>query len=129
MSFDPMAAAIDWLDAYRSSDLEFLLSMFADDAVVQCGCCAMTTICLLNPEIPGLRGVGSGGSSALGQRDLGIIRHACRNRGGQFDRAGKIACGSGRRPLRRPWRRLRTAASRQVCEVMHRDSASRRWRS
>jgi ketosteroid isomerase-like protein len=44
MSFDPMAAAIDWLDAYRSSDLEFMLSMFADDAVVQCGCCAMTTI-------------------------------------------------------------------------------------
>jgi ketosteroid isomerase-like protein len=45
MSFDPMAAAIDWLDSYRSSDLEFMLSMFADDAVVQCGCCAMTTIC------------------------------------------------------------------------------------
>jgi hypothetical protein len=44
MSFDPMAAAIDWLDAYRSSDLEFMLGMFADDAVVQCGCCAMTTI-------------------------------------------------------------------------------------
>jgi hypothetical protein len=45
MSFDPMAAAIDWLDAYRSSDLEFMLSMFADDAVVQCDCSAMTTIC------------------------------------------------------------------------------------
>lgn len=45
MSFDPMAAAIDWLDAYRSSDLEFMLSMFADDAVVQCGCCAMATLC------------------------------------------------------------------------------------
>jgi hypothetical protein len=44
MSFDPMAAAIDWLDAYRSSDLELMLTMFADDAVIQCGCCAMTTI-------------------------------------------------------------------------------------
>jgi ketosteroid isomerase-like protein len=44
MSFDPMAAAIDWLDAYRSSDLELMLNMFADDAVIQCGCCAMTTI-------------------------------------------------------------------------------------
>jgi ketosteroid isomerase-like protein len=45
MSFDPMAAAIDWLDAYRSSDIELVLSMFADDAVVHCDCCAMTTLC------------------------------------------------------------------------------------
>jgi hypothetical protein len=44
MSFDPMAAAIDWLDAYRSSDLEPLLKMFADDAVIECGCCAMTSL-------------------------------------------------------------------------------------
>jgi hypothetical protein len=44
MSFDPMAAAIDWLDAYRSSDLEPLLKMFADNAVIECGCCAMTTL-------------------------------------------------------------------------------------
>src|ERR1700761_9834990 len=44
MSFDPMAAAIDWLDAYRSADIEFVLGMFADDAVVECGCCAMTKV-------------------------------------------------------------------------------------
>jgi ketosteroid isomerase-like protein len=44
MSFDPMAAAIDWLDAYRSGDLEIVLKMFAADAVVECNCCAMTTI-------------------------------------------------------------------------------------
>ena len=44
MSFDPMAAAIDWLDAYRSSDLEPLLKMFADDAVIECGCCAMSSL-------------------------------------------------------------------------------------
>jgi SnoaL-like domain len=44
MSFDPVAAAIDWLDAYRSSDLEQLLKMFADNAVIECGCCAMTTL-------------------------------------------------------------------------------------
>jgi ketosteroid isomerase-like protein len=34
MSFDPMAAAIDWLDAYRSSDLETILKMYSDDAVI-----------------------------------------------------------------------------------------------
>ena len=44
MSFDPMAAAIDWLDAYRASDLEPLLKMFADEAVIECGCCAMTSL-------------------------------------------------------------------------------------
>jgi len=44
ISFDPMAAAIDWLDAYRSSDLEVILEMHADDAVVECGCGGMETI-------------------------------------------------------------------------------------
>ena len=39
MSFDPMAVAIDWLDAYRAGDIEALLDMFAEDAVVHCGCC------------------------------------------------------------------------------------------
>lgn len=38
MSFDPMAAAIDWLDAFRAGDLEFVVQMFADEAVIQCGC-------------------------------------------------------------------------------------------
>ena len=44
MSFDPMAAAIDWLDAYRASDLETILTMYADDAVVECSCCVSETI-------------------------------------------------------------------------------------
>lgn len=39
MSFDPMAAAIDWLDAYRAGDIEAILEMYAEDAVVHCGCC------------------------------------------------------------------------------------------
>jgi len=39
MSFDPMAAAVDWLDAYRTRDLEAVLSMFTDDAIVECNCC------------------------------------------------------------------------------------------
>ena len=38
MSFDPMAAAIDWLDAYRAGDLESILEMYADDATLECGC-------------------------------------------------------------------------------------------
>ncbi|RXT47851.1 nuclear transport factor 2 family protein [Bradyrhizobium betae] len=38
MPFDPMAVAIDWLDAYRAGDIEAILDMFAEDAVVRCGC-------------------------------------------------------------------------------------------
>jgi ketosteroid isomerase-like protein len=44
MSFDPMAAAVDWLDAYRDGDLETILAMHADDAVVHCGRGGMKTI-------------------------------------------------------------------------------------
>ncbi|WP_223970395.1 nuclear transport factor 2 family protein [Bradyrhizobium sp. RD5-C2] len=38
MSFDPMATAVDWLDAYRAGDVETILDMFADDAVICCDC-------------------------------------------------------------------------------------------
>jgi ketosteroid isomerase-like protein len=38
MNFDEMAAAVDWLDAYRTGDIDAILNMFADDAVVECGC-------------------------------------------------------------------------------------------
>ena len=41
MSFDPMAAAVDWLDAYRAGDIETILGMYADDAVIHCGCGGM----------------------------------------------------------------------------------------
>jgi ketosteroid isomerase-like protein len=44
MSFDPMAAAVDWLDAYRAGDIDSILGMYADDAVVHCGCGGMKTI-------------------------------------------------------------------------------------
>lgn len=44
MSFDPMAAAIDWLDAYRAGDIEAILEMYAEDAVVHCGCGGVKTI-------------------------------------------------------------------------------------
>ncbi|MET4520291.1 nuclear transport factor 2 family protein [Bradyrhizobium sp. I1.7.5] len=38
MAFDPMAAAIDWFDAYRTGDIETILQMYTDDAVTECGC-------------------------------------------------------------------------------------------
>ena len=36
-SFDPMAAAIDWLDAYRAADLS-IIDMYAANAVLESGC-------------------------------------------------------------------------------------------
>ncbi|MCP3391127.1 nuclear transport factor 2 family protein [Bradyrhizobium sp. CCGB12] len=33
-----MAVAIDWLDAYRAGDIEAILELYAEDAVVHCGC-------------------------------------------------------------------------------------------
>lgn len=38
LSFDPVAVAIDWLDAYRAGDIEAILALYAEDAVVHCGC-------------------------------------------------------------------------------------------
>ena len=35
--FDPMAAAIDWLDAYRAASLS-IVDMYAEDASLECGC-------------------------------------------------------------------------------------------
>ncbi|WP_247834255.1 hypothetical protein [Bradyrhizobium sp. 200] len=42
MTFDAMAAAVDWLDAYRAGDIESILEFYADDAVIECGCGAFT---------------------------------------------------------------------------------------
>ncbi|MBW5438353.1 nuclear transport factor 2 family protein [Bradyrhizobium canariense] len=44
MSFDPLAAAIDWLDAYRAGDIETILAMYAEDAVIVCGCAGTKTV-------------------------------------------------------------------------------------
>ena len=44
MSFDPMAAAVDWLDAYRAGDIDAILQMHASDAVIRCCCGGMKTI-------------------------------------------------------------------------------------
>jgi SnoaL-like protein len=42
MSFDPMAAAVDWLDPYRAGDTDAILDLHADDAVIRCCCGGMT---------------------------------------------------------------------------------------
>lgn len=39
-----MAVAVDWLDAYRAGDIEAILELHADDAVVHCGCAGAQTI-------------------------------------------------------------------------------------
>lgn len=44
MSFDPMAAVVDWLDAYRSGDLETVLGLYSDIATIECACDGATTI-------------------------------------------------------------------------------------
>jgi hypothetical protein len=44
MSFDPLAAAVDWLDAYRAGDIEAILEMHAENAVVQCGSSGVKTL-------------------------------------------------------------------------------------
>ena len=44
MSVDPMAAAVDWLDAYRAADLDAIVKMHAESAVVDCRCCVRETI-------------------------------------------------------------------------------------
>ena len=44
MRFDAMAAAVDWLDAYRAGDIEAILEMYADGAVIECGCGGIKTI-------------------------------------------------------------------------------------
>jgi SnoaL-like protein len=45
-NFDEMAVVVDWLDCCRSRNLEALLDLFAEDAVLecQCGCeCSLIT--------------------------------------------------------------------------------------
>lgn len=38
MSFDPMAVAIDWLDAYRRGDIDQILGLYDEQATVECAC-------------------------------------------------------------------------------------------
>jgi hypothetical protein len=43
-SFDPMAAAIDWLDAYRAASSS-IVDMYADDGALECGCGGLKILC------------------------------------------------------------------------------------
>ena len=36
-SFDPMAAALDWFDAYRARDIA-IIDLYASDAALECNC-------------------------------------------------------------------------------------------
>jgi hypothetical protein len=36
-TFDPMAAAVDWLDAYRAASLS-IVGLYAENAIVECAC-------------------------------------------------------------------------------------------
>ena len=42
-SLDPMATAIDWLDAYRAASLS-IVDLYATDAVLECDCDGTKTI-------------------------------------------------------------------------------------
>jgi ketosteroid isomerase-like protein len=43
-SFDTMAIAVDWLDAYRAGDLNALLNLYDDEACLECGCGGRTIL-------------------------------------------------------------------------------------
>lgn len=42
--FDAMAAAVDWLDAYRAANLDTILGLYDDDASIECGCGGQTVL-------------------------------------------------------------------------------------
>ena len=35
---DPMAVAMDWLDAYRSARIDQMVALYSSDAVIDCAC-------------------------------------------------------------------------------------------
>ena len=37
--FDPVVAAIDWLDACKSRELDDVIEFYAEDATLECACC------------------------------------------------------------------------------------------
>jgi hypothetical protein len=36
--YDPMAVAVDWLDAYRAARINQIVGMYSPDAVIECAC-------------------------------------------------------------------------------------------
>lgn len=41
-TFDPVAVVVDWLDACRRGDLDFLIRLYDDGAVMECSCEGVT---------------------------------------------------------------------------------------
>ncbi|WP_156526774.1 nuclear transport factor 2 family protein [Bradyrhizobium sp.] len=42
-SFDPMGAALDWLDAYRARDIS-IIDLYAGNAALECNCHGQSTV-------------------------------------------------------------------------------------
>jgi SnoaL-like protein len=42
--YDPMAVAVDWLDAYRKADVDLLLGFYGENAVHECECDGHTVL-------------------------------------------------------------------------------------
>jgi hypothetical protein len=105
MSFDPMASAVDWLDAYRAGDIDSILEMYADDAVINCGCGGLKTItgaeAIRAYWVARLRDYPASGLDNLQPSEDGpmisyVSRDGVINAILSFDRAGRIAsftCG------------------------------------
>lgn len=41
---DPMAVAVDWLDAYRAARINHIVGMYSPDAVIECACGGRKTV-------------------------------------------------------------------------------------
>jgi len=111
LKFDVMGAAMDWLDAYRAGELETILKMYADDAVIECGCSGMKVI-------TGQRGIraywvqrfkdypASKLEELLPTEEGAIVSYITTNglvgAGIQFDPEGKISRVRCARPLAEP---------------------------
>lgn len=99
ISFDPMAVAVDWLDAYRAGDLETIMELHAEDAVVHCGCSGAQTItgreALRAYWVDRLRKYPAGSLDDLNPSDRGTAISYVTNSGVMsallsFDSAGRI---------------------------------------
>lgn len=99
ISFDPMAVAVDWLDAYRAGDLETIMELHAEDAVVHCGCSGSQTItgreALRAYWVDRLRKYPAGSLDDLNPSDRGTVISYVTNTGVMsallaFDSAGRI---------------------------------------
>jgi hypothetical protein len=43
-TFDPVGIATDWLDAYRAKNVDAIVALYADNAIIECRCDGQKTI-------------------------------------------------------------------------------------